>query len=317
VVIVNYRQWEATANLVNRIRATPDARRGAVEVMVVDNHSPPHPLGARMRRWEGVSLRRWGANRGFARAVNEGCRLSRGQWVLLLNPDVSVSPHYIHEVLERADRLTAGEPRCGIVGFQLRNSDGSRQGSCGVYPTLLGTLAGLALPRARRKYRRQHGRQRRQVPWVTGCCLLLRRDCWQDLGGFDNDFFLYYEDVDLCRRARARGWSVWYDPGLGLIHHRPLHSRAVSPHLRLLTRHGLLTYSAKHWPYWQSKLLAGIVRVEVWARRIWARWRGDGEAAAYYAETGTLAAEMAAGRHAWARRRLGQCVRREEGMCAA
>ena len=67
------------------------------------------------------------------------------------------------------------------------------------------------------------------MPWVTGCCLLVRRDCWHDLGGFDEDFFLYYEDADLCRRARGRGWSVWYEPGLRVTHFHPLHVRAVPP----------------------------------------------------------------------------------------
>ena len=83
VVIVNYHQWEGTTALVEQIRAAPSSRCGAVEVLIVDNHSPAHPLAARLRRWSGVSLRRWGRNRGFAAAVNEGCRLSRGAWVLL------------------------------------------------------------------------------------------------------------------------------------------------------------------------------------------------------------------------------------------
>src|SRR5438445_12511691 len=82
VVIVNYCQWENTSALVRQVRDASSFRRGEVEVMVVDNHSPPHRLMNRLRRWPEVSLRRWGRNRGFARAVNEGCRLSRGEWVL-------------------------------------------------------------------------------------------------------------------------------------------------------------------------------------------------------------------------------------------
>jgi N-acetylglucosaminyl-diphospho-decaprenol L-rhamnosyltransferase len=107
VVIVNYRQWENTSALVHGVRNTPAARCGEVEVMVVDNHSPPHRLMRQLRRWPEVSLRRWGRNRGFARAVNEGCRLSRGEWFLLLNPDVSVTPEFIQGVLDLAERLDA------------------------------------------------------------------------------------------------------------------------------------------------------------------------------------------------------------------
>src|SRR5438093_1088845 len=207
VVIVNYGQWENTAALVKQILRTPTARRGAVEVVVVDNHSPPHPLAARLRRWPGVSLRRW------------------------------------------------------------------------------------------------------RVPWVTGCCLLLRRECVRDLGGLDEAFFLYYEDVDLCRRARAKGWSVWYEPDLRAVHHDPLHARAVPPALRLITRHALLTYAQRHWPAWQLGLLAGVVRLEAAARRLWARWRGDARAAAIFAELGGVAGDLWGGRPAEARRRLERVVR--------
>src|SRR5262249_49609629 len=84
VVIVNYHHWRGTAQLARRVLASPAGRRGLVEVVVVDNHSPAHPLMTRLRRWPGVSLRRWRRNRGFACAANEGCRLARGDWLLLL-----------------------------------------------------------------------------------------------------------------------------------------------------------------------------------------------------------------------------------------
>ena len=61
-------------------------------------------------------------------------------------------------------------------------------------------------------------------------------DVLENLGGLDGDFFLYYEDVDLCRRARQRGWTVWHDPKLSAIHHHPLHARTLPVHLRLITR---------------------------------------------------------------------------------
>ncbi len=282
VVIVNYRHWEWTADLVRQILADPAGQRGAVEAIVVDNHSPAHPVIRRLRRRRGVSVRRWGHNRGFARAVNEGSRLSRGRWILLLNPDVTVPEGFLQGVLQLAERRSADDPRAGIFGFQLRNADGTLQGSCGFFPTLLRTLAGLALPRARRKYRPLSVRARCRVDWVTGCCVLVRRDCLEDLGGFDRRYFLYYEDVDLCRRAQARGWSVWYEPALRVVHHQPLHARPVSRHIRFFTRHALLTYAARHWPAWQLHLLAGIVQAEAWLRRLWARRRGDRRSAGLF-----------------------------------
>lgn len=312
VVIVNYRQWRETATLVRQLLRADSARRGAVEVVVVDNHSPAHTLARWLRRRPGVSLRRWNRNRGFARAVNEGIRLSRGQWLLLLNPDMSVGEDFLDGVLGLADRLRAGNPRAGIVGFQLRDDDGALQWSAGCFPTLFQLLAGLARPRPRRKYQRPRTGKRYRVPWVTGCCLLARRDCLHRLGGLDEDFFLYYEDVDLCRRARAQGWTVWYEPGLRAVHHRPLHGRDLSNPLRLFTRHSLLTYTAKHWPDWQFRFLAGIVRLEAWLRKTWSVWRGDPTAAGQFAELQAMAGDLARGRTVLARRRLNRVVRAEE-----
>jgi N-acetylglucosaminyl-diphospho-decaprenol L-rhamnosyltransferase len=317
VVLVNYLQWQDTAALVRQLRAAPAVRHGAAEVVIVDNHSPWHRLVPRLRRLSGVSLRRWRANRGFARAVNEGARLGRGDWVLLLNPDMTLEPGFLDKVLIRADELTRRDPQAGIIGFRLSNADGSGQMSAGPFPTLAGTLARLILPRTRRKYYLLPGSGARPVDWVTGCCLLVRRSCWDDLGGLDGSFFLYYEDVDLCRRARSRGWSVWYEPSLCAIHHHPLHAREVPAPLRLITRHALLTYAAKHWPAWQFRLLAGIVRLEAWWRGRRAARAGDASGAGLFREMGRVAADLAGGRVRRAGQRLLRVVRRQEEWRAA
>jgi N-acetylglucosaminyl-diphospho-decaprenol L-rhamnosyltransferase len=309
VIIVNYCQWESTAKLVRQILRTAPSRQGAVEVVVVDNHSPWHPIASRLRRWRGVSLRRWGRNRGFARAVNEGCRLSRGQWFLLLNSDLTLTNGFLEGVLKVADELSGGAERAGILGFQLLNEDGSGQLSTGIFPTLATTLSGLMRPRASRKYRSPSSDRRCKVPWVSGCCLLLRRECAQELGGLDKSFFLYYEDVDLCRRARAKGWSVWFEPALRAVHQSPLHQRSVPPGLRLITRHSLLTYGMCHWPAWQFTVLTGIVYLEAWVRSLRARRSGDQRGADHFAATGRLARELWRGDRAGARRQLAVVTR--------
>jgi GT2 family glycosyltransferase len=125
-----------------------------------------------------------------------------------------------------------------------------------------------------------------------------------ELGGFDEDFFLYYEDVDLCRRARAIGWSVWYDPGLQVTHYHPLHLRDVPPPMRLITRHALLTYAAKHWPRWQFQLLARLVRTEARGRQLWSRFRGRPSAGEYFRRLASVATELAQGRSVRARATL-------------
>jgi GT2 family glycosyltransferase len=232
---------------------------------------------------------------------------------LLLNSDIDVREGFLDGALSLIHRLETECPRAGIVGFQLRNADGSRQWSSGPFPTLIGTLSRLALPRSRRKYHQIRNRQRLEVPWVTGCCLLVRRDCWEDLGGLDESFFLYYEDVDLCRRAWERGWTVWFEPGLRIVHHRPLHARAVAVPIRVLTRHALMTYAAKHWPRWQSRLLAQIIQAESWIRCQWKGWKGDGDKAAQFAALQSIAADFASGNSPAAQSRLRRFIRTREG----
>jgi GT2 family glycosyltransferase len=137
----------------------------------------------------------------------------------------------------------------------------------------------------------------------------VRRDCWHSLGGFDEDFFLYYEDVDLCRRARAAGWTVWYDPAVRVTHFRPLHTRPVPAPLRLVTRHALLTYGSKHWSRWQSRLLGGTVWAEAGLRQLLALARGQTDAAGHFARLRRLATDMFHGRGLRARHRLLRSVR--------
>jgi N-acetylglucosaminyl-diphospho-decaprenol L-rhamnosyltransferase len=306
VVVVNYRQWDKTGELVRNLQASASVKRGDAEIVIVDNHSPHHPLMKRLRRQPNVSLRRWQQNRGFARAVNEGCRLSQGEWFLLLNPDTTPAQEFLDGVMALLERL---EPNAGIVGFHLRNSDGSRQLSAGPFPSLASTIARLALPRSRRKYHTLRTQNRCKVDWVTGCCLLVRRACLRDLGGLDEDFFLYYEDVDLCRRARERGWSVWYEPNLAVVHHHPLHQRAVPAVLRMVTRHSLMMYAAKHWPAWHFRLLTRIVQSESWLRRAHAWWSGDTQQARVFATLGAVCRDLRQGETAAARERIENAVR--------
>lgn len=303
-IIVNFRQWENTVALTHQLDSSDAMRSGQAEVVLIDNDSAEQPLRRCVRYWPGVSLRCFGRNRGFARAVNEGCRRAHGQWLLLLNPDVRVPEEFMDAVLTAAEAITAEDPRAGIIGFQLRHDDETRQGSTGPFPTLTNVLAGLLRPRSRRRCQPLSGPKRRAVPWVTGCCLLVRRECWEALGGFDEDYFLYYEDVDLCRRAHEAGWSVWYDPAVRVTHFRPLHTRRVPAALRLMTRHALLTYADKHWPQWQFRLLGRLVALEAGLRQCVAALRGQWDAARQFSRLRTLACDLFRGRGLRARQQL-------------
>jgi N-acetylglucosaminyl-diphospho-decaprenol L-rhamnosyltransferase len=304
VVIVNFCQWRNTARLVRQLRSSDAARAGAAEIIVVDNHSPSHSAIKNLKRTPGVTIRRFSRNYGFARAVNLGYETARGGWTLLLNPDVSVPDGFLDDVQTAADRLEALEPQAGVIGFQLRNHDGSQQASSGIFPTFWSSLAGLVRRRSRRKCEHRSLDERQSVPWVTGGCLLVKRACFQQLGGLDERFFLYYEDVDFCRRAREKGWSVWYEPAVRVTHHWPLHARRVPAPLRLMTRHALLTYARMHWPCWQSRTMAGVVWLEAKLRAMSAAVRGDRDSARLYRQLGSLVGDVLHGRFDDVRRRI-------------
>lgn len=265
VVVVNFRQPDHVQRLCRQLDRCDALRSQSAEVLIVDNDADPQSLHDWATRRPGVRWRGTGRNRGFARAVNAGVRRTSGEWILLLNPDVSVPDEFLDQVLASAEHRRERDPKLGIIGFGLRHADGTPQASAGPFPTFANVLAGLLRPRESRRCRPVH-HQPARVDWVTGCCLLVRRDCWDALDGCDEDFFLYYEDVDLCRRAHAAGWSVWHDPTLAVTHFHPLHSRPIRPALRVITRHALLTYARKHWPNWQFRTLGRIVRAEAGVR---------------------------------------------------
>lgn len=303
VVVVNFCQWRNTARLVAQLRRSVAFRSGAAEVVVVDNHSPFHPVVRKLRRLRGVTVRRFSRNHGFARAVNRGAERNQ-PWVLLLNPDVTVPDGFLDDALAVASKLGESDPSAGVIGFRLRNPDGTEQASAGPFPTLWNSLAGLVRPRSRRKCRHVPADTRREVDWVTGGCLLVRRDCFDQLGGLDETFFLYYEDVDFCRRAADAGWGVWYDPALDVTHHFPLHARRVPAALRLMTRHALLTYAHKHWSRWEAGLLAGLLWTEAGLRQAWAAVRGDGDSARCHGQLRRLVGDVCRGRVTETRKRI-------------
>jgi GT2 family glycosyltransferase len=303
VVVVNFCQWKNTARLARQLRRSAAVRTGIAHIQVVDNGSPAHRLATRLARLRGVSVRHFDRNLGFAAAVNRGCRLTGGTWVLLLNPDITVPDGFLDDVLGAISR-TEPTSNLGVIGFRLLNRDGTPQPSAGPFPTFTRTLAGLLLPRARRKCQTHDGNARREVEWATGGCLLIRRECFEQLGGLDESFFLYYEDVDFCRRAALAGWQVWFDPSLEVTHHWPLHARSVPAPLRLITRHALLMYAHRHWSGWQSRLLSGVVWAEAGVRQLWAAVRGERTSARCFGQLRKLVGDVATGRHSEAAARI-------------
>ncbi|HEX9189149.1 MAG TPA: glycosyltransferase family 2 protein, partial [Vicinamibacteria bacterium] len=192
-----------------------------VETVVVDNASADGSAeSARSAHPEAVVI----ANRenaGFGRACNQGWRASRAPVVVFLNPDADVSPGALPALV----RLLETRPGVGAVGPRTRGADGTIQVSTGPDLGLLSEwrqrrlVRGVArketpaIAEAERLYAREH-----EPAWVSGSCLAVRREALLAVSGFDEGFFLYEEDADLCRRLRKAGWRVVFTPEAEVRH---------------------------------------------------------------------------------------------------
>lgn len=270
-VIVNHEDWPATLEQLRAHRADDPERFAAVEWLVLDNGtSPASPMVDDFFADPAFCHVRWLRipNRGYGAAVNRATTMTERPFLLALNADQTPTPGFLagvdRAVLELQEDM---HRRVGIVGFRLQNPDGSPQGSSGPLPTLRRVLAGLLRSRATRKYRPVRSTTPLEVPWVTGACMLLRRQCLADLGGFDERFFLYYEDVDMCLRAARSGWKVQLDPRCAVTHLYPYHLRPLTGSMVRLARRSMLLYFWKHRPRWEFELLRGIMLAECRYRR--------------------------------------------------
>jgi GT2 family glycosyltransferase len=203
------------------------------EVVLVDNASHDGTADAVAEHHPWVRLVRSAQNLGFAAGNNLAARHATGRVLLLLNPDALPA----RGCVARGLALMDSDPGVGLAGARLLADDGATQPSARMFPSLMQeaiVLSGLA---ARFPKSRWFGRLDRTwanpasaapVDWVPGAFALVRRDLFDQLGGFDERFFLYYEEVDLCRRIHAAGYRVQYWPELRVQHIGGVSARTVA-----------------------------------------------------------------------------------------
>jgi GT2 family glycosyltransferase len=162
--------------------------------------------------------------KGFAANANTGIAATTTPFIVIANPDAVARPGAVSVLLEHAE----SHPRCGIVGPELRYPNGTWQPSRRRFPAVWGTLVRrtpLRLLLSPRRFSRSHymlddrPTEPAQADWMLGGFLLLRRSMLDQLGGFDEQFRLYCEDIDLCYRAAKTGWERWYVPS-SVVQHR-------------------------------------------------------------------------------------------------
>ncbi|MHB2207721.1 glycosyltransferase family 2 protein [Methylobacterium sp. CM6257] len=245
VVIVNWNGGALLRACLASLAAARDA--AAIQVTVVDNASVDGSTENLPALPRPLRLIRNDANLGFGRACNQGAAAGDAPAILFLNPDTQVEP----DALGVARTALMAGPRTGIVGARLADPDGRTARSCARTPSGLGLL-GRALALDRLGLVRPHfllewdHAEDRAVDQVMGAFLMIRRDLFQDLDGFDPRFFVYWEDVDLCARARAAGFAVRHVAGAVARHVGQGTTRQVRARRLFYFLRSQILYAGKH-----------------------------------------------------------------------
>jgi N-acetylglucosaminyl-diphospho-decaprenol L-rhamnosyltransferase len=243
VVIVNYASWPLTLRCVGSLYATSYED---FEIVIADNDDPappeiPHP----------VRMIRNTENLGFARACNQGISASRGDLLVLVNPDVVVKEDFFRCI----EAFFDGNPAAGVAGPRVLDADGRVQLSARRELSMISGLLGRTSLLTRlfpssTLVKKQFPAVTElasptPVDWVSGACMVVRRRTLDEVGLLDERFFMYFEDADLCRRVREAGWSVYYLPQIEVTHRAGSSTRSRPRAIWDLHRSAFL-YHRKH-----------------------------------------------------------------------
>ncbi len=246
VVTVNYRSWPYTLRCIDSLYRTGYED---FEVVVVDNDQEPPPEIPHP-----VRLIRNPQNVGFARACNQGTSVSGGEHVMFMNPDTLVEDGFF----ESLQRFLDENPRAGVVGPRIVGAGGDLQLTARKELSFVSGLLGRTslltrlFPRNPLVKRLFPAAEKLTGPtvvdWISGTCMTVRRRTLEEIGPMDERFFMYFEDADLCRRAREAGWLVYYLPQVEVFHHSGASSRNRPRAIWDLHKSAFL-YHRKYGPY--------------------------------------------------------------------
>jgi GT2 family glycosyltransferase len=224
VLIVNYN----TSTLLEQcLRSIFDSKGDfAMEVLVADNGSTDGAPEMVRANYPEVSLIRYWRNVGYTRAINPLLRQAKGQYCLILHPDLELLPDTLRDLVD----FLESHPQAGIVGGDLYYPDGTPNPCEILFPGFRNDLLGFAMrvlskmPGGRKLIGNYNPtewshRSTSRVNWVWNACMMIRREVLERVGHFDEDFYVWYGDWDLCKRATDAGWWVYYVRGATAIHH--------------------------------------------------------------------------------------------------
>ena len=263
IVIVNYRSLDHTPSCVRAAHATAASDQVSISIFVINNEDDPDTLAKEVTAAGGADIIEPDHNLGFAAACNLGSQKGRARAVLFLNPDASLTPGALRALLGALSETELAAPA-------LTTADGTLTASCSRLPTafdLLNRSLGLHRLRKNNGYPylplSDHAASG-PVDQAMGAALMIRRDAFEALGGFDERFFVYYEDVDICARAKADHMTLQYVREADVTHIGQGSSSKDRPAATALHARSRLTYAGKHFGgVWQCIIAIAIVGVEM------------------------------------------------------
>ena len=266
ILIVN---WNVRDLLRDCLRSIERGRGDlAVEVIVVDSASADGSAAMVAAEFPWVTLLPQAENVGFPRGNNIALAQARGDTVLLLNPDTVV----LGDALTVLVDYLHTHPDVGVVGAQLLNPDGSVQSSRRRFPTLATGflestwLEGLVPGVLRRYYALDlPDDATADVDWLTGACLMVPRAVYERVGGLDEAYFMYSEELDWCRRIRADGWRVVYHPAARVVHHVGKSSEQAVTARHINFQRAKLRYFRKY----HGRFVAAVLRLFLLGSYAW------------------------------------------------
>ncbi len=266
VIIVSWNVRELLRVCLQTIRQEEDVHP---EVVVVDSGSTDGTPEMVRAEFPEVHLIACPDNVGFPKGNNLGLGVATGRYVLLLNPDTEVQPGALATMLAYMDM----HPDVGVVGPQLLNPDGTVQSSRRRFPTLATAVfeSTWLEPFAPRTVLHHYyaldlpDDQIADVDWVTGACMLVRREVIEQVGGMDEGYFMYSEELDWCRRIRQKGWRVVYLPHAQVMHHVGKSSEQAVTARHINFQRAKLRYFRKY----HGRLVAAGLRILLLGMYVW------------------------------------------------
>lgn len=262
IILVNYNGAEILPECLYSLEKY--INKNNCEIIVVDNNSQDNSIDIIENQFPNIKLMKLPKNVGFGAGNNVGAKIATGEFLFLLNTDtilIENTPQLLSNYLHQNEDV-------GVVSSRITFQDGSYQLSCGNLPNIMIEFIDKIRYSLDKKwhsifstlYDKQYSSVQ-EVGWVTGACLMIRRDIFEKLGGFDESFFMYFEDKDLCKRVHDTGFKVIYYPKTSLIHLLAGSSQSMKKSVNSYYRDSQVYYYQKHLERFQTEILKLYLRL--------------------------------------------------------